>query len=496
MKWLTGLMVLLGIASVLQPAVAAPSARYTLDWALEEASGKADELTIAQLEYEAGIQEANAVRSAALPMVNFSTGGSYMNQSIEGQGIATGGTPPGIDRVDGGAFNWSLNLSQPLITFGRVGSAVKIARLRRKMLGENRQLAEDLFYLTVTQAFTQAYLAQEQLRVAEKSAESAVRLLSRVKMDMEAGAVSRRDLLRVQAQKEGAEAQLLTAQNSLETAIIRLEDLIEAEVDRSAGFDLQSASFVAPPAQGGRHTTSLHYRLQDYGLRMTRLQAKTERALLFPQISLVAGINNQFMVYDSAGLTEDIMAAMGPTGEESRNADNTSIAGTETSADNSTAAEQLAELQEMLNNLPKVTDYYNPDFFNYSVGLQLTWTLFDGLRTRSSYRQIRANAEKARLQLKKLEEEDAAAVTEARNTLASLERSMAAAQLALEAAEKAYSQTDEDFTAGFADITTLLDTERQYREAEQAVSGLRVRKLLTVAQLKLALGLPVYKEAQ
>ena len=149
--------------------------------------------------------------------------------------------------------------------------------------------------------------------------------------------------------------------------------------------------------------------------------------------------------------------------------------------------------EDLSFELPKFSDYFNDDYVNYTIGLQLTWNIFDGRRSIAKYRQARINFEKADRELKILNEENEEAIEEARSLIHTLKKTRKAVLLQIESARAAFDHVQDDYTNGFVDYTTLIETERQLREAEKGLSEMNIQKLLTVAQYKIALGIPLVK---
>jgi multidrug efflux system outer membrane protein len=143
--------------------------------------------------------------------------------------------------------------------------------------------------------------------------------------------------------------------------------------------------------------------------------------------------------------------------------------------------------------VPKVSSYFDPDYINWAIGLQLSWTIFDGRRSWATYRKTRIEAEKADREYDKKLEENAATIREARDALEVLTQNAEAARLGLSAARSAFEQAQRDYELGTEDITTLLAVEAEMLNAELAVEQLRANRVLAVATLRLALGVPVYE---
>ncbi len=440
---------------------------YSLREILLIAGENSDQLKIIASQNEAGRQQVRFYRSEAYPMVSFSAGATVASQS--NQQSSAGGMydaleeifrmmPPDTsaggggasysapDRLTGTNYNWGLTVSQPLVTFGRVGNALKLAGMQDSVLDLTAEMQENVLYLSTMSAFSEAYLAQRQLEIAEKSLATAKRLMERTKVEVANGAGSRLDYLTAEARYGGARAEFLTAQSNRVISRRRLSRLIGFERPDGYRVTLDGAGeFAQPPEE--RKGLSVEYTLKGLESGMRSAQAKYERSKLFPSIYLAGGLNSS--AYYS--LDDD----------KSANAANDALV--------------------------------DPDNFNYSIGLQLSWSLFDGFRTVSAKRQAEAQARVAELEQKQIGEKDQIAIQEGFERLGVIEESIEAVSAQLDASRRAFELADEDFTRGYVDMTTYLDTEKKLREAETRLSSLQMQKILTVAQLKFTMGLPVYE---
>ncbi|MFW5774930.1 MAG: TolC family protein, partial [Chitinivibrionales bacterium] len=193
---------------------------------------------------------------------------------------------------------------------------------------------------------------------------------------------------------------------------------------------------------------STEYTLKGLQAQMRETQGEYERSGLYPSIYLLGSIDNSVQI-----LTDDFY--------ETLNQDETDIA--------------------------------MPDKFNYTIGLQLQWNLFDGFRTPAARAQALAESRKARAEQKQLGEQNEIALQESRERLQVLSQSMDAVNSQLAAARRAFELVEDDYTRGYVDISDYLETEKNLREAEKRLYELQMQRLLTIGQLRMNLGVPVYE---
>jgi HAE1 family hydrophobic/amphiphilic exporter-1 len=455
---------------------------YSLEDVLAIAAQRSDQIAIIDAQHEAGRQQVRFYRSEAYPMVSFSAGATAISQSLKQQtggagsslsGGAGGGSgmpksrqaQPGggqqqaavsyPERLGGQAYNWAISLMQPLITFGRVGNALKLAGMQDSVLELTADMRENVLYLSAMSAFSEAYLAQRQFEIAEKSLATARRLMERTKVEVENGAGSKLDYLTAEARYGGARAEFLTAQSDRTLSRRRLSRIIGLDREQNYVLWLDTASaFVRPPqTQKG---LSVEYTLKGLESGMRKAQARYERSKLFPSVYLSGGVSTSAFYNQD----DEYQLLLAQTGSEAN---------------------------------PPNSAIVDPDFVNYSIGLQLSWTLFDGFRTAAARYQAEAQGRVAALEQKQIGEKDEIAIQEGFERLDVIEESVVAVSAQLDASQRAFDLADDDFTRGYVDMTVYLDTEKKLREAEARLSSLRMQKILVIAQLKFTMGLPVYE---
>ena len=480
-------------------AAVQPEHSYPLEQILAIAASNASQLKIIDTKMEAGYAEVAMYRANAMPYLTFGSGANIVSQSQatanmqqelslamfsallppDTSGAATGGAQSGFDlplpdRINGYAFNWGLNLQQPIITFGKIRSAIRLARMRDCTLKEMQKLERDLFFLRVIQEFSAAYLAQLDVTINKASLDRSRQLKTRLETEFSAGRTIKRELLRIEALVQGDRAQLHASKGSFTTSQKRLLQTINFGDSGSIVLTIDEyGTLTLPPPSSG--PGSIQLSLKKNEAAMYKEQIKYIRSSFFPSIDLVAGINNQFMTFDTSGLIDDFIG--GSSTNEMERAQRYAA---------------MAELFEEYN--PKPSKYFDPDFFNYSIGLQLNWTLFDGFRTRSQYRQAKYKAIQALLELEEMDNEQKIAIEEARNQIATIDSTLKAVVLQQEASRMALEQTERDYTDGMTDFSTLLDTDKEYRAVTRQLNGLKIQRVLALAQLRIAMGLPVYGE--
>jgi len=245
----------------------------------------------------------------------------------------------------------SLTLSQPLFS-ARVGTALRAARLYREWTEASIRNASDAVRFDVIRAYCQARLSAHLLEVKETALETADRQLSETQSRRRQGMASHYDELRATVEVSNCKAQVLQARDALDLAYTSLFRLVgaspESRVDLVDPLPFVPESIPLPDAV----RTALAHRADlaaaDYAVRLQREAVANARADYYPTLSAFA--------------------------------------------------------RETLAN-PDPHDSSSDDWGDeWQVGLQASWTLFDGLARRGALRQQQAQLAQLELDLRDAEE--------------------------------------------------------------------------------------------
>lgn len=430
--------------------------KYSLQDILSIASKRGSRMEIIQTRTDADLQQVEIYKAEAYPNVDFVTSFGYANQSLQGRPFESALF---IDRIDGYLFSWSFSLQQPVFKFGQIINSFKLASLSRKITQNSSDLQRDNYLLEVINQFIQAYTGQFDYLIATQSLNRSERIYGRTSLDFETGRVSKRELLRIQASLEGDRALLLSSASNRALSIKKLNILVGLQDSADYLLVLDTAgSFLQFPSQS--NTENLQIVLKRLEADVNTYLRKNAWSSFFPSINLTGSIFNEFMAVDTSGLTE--LATLEPD-----------------------AGEGVPEI-------PVSSDFFNPDLINYSIGLELSWNIFDGKRSFAQYRQAKQQEKATFLELEQMERENRNEIQEVKNQISVADNTIEAYRLQFEASQKALQQADMDFQDGFIDAISYLEIEQEYRNAALNLDNQRLRRLLLQAQLRVALGLRIF----
>jgi outer membrane protein TolC len=146
-------------------------------------------------------------------------------------------------------FDFSLSLTQPLYVGGKVGAALKIARVYEMYWIEKvRQIETDVIF-NAESIFYQALLAESNLEVLEKSLEQLSHNLDVAEKSFDQGIISEYEMLRARVEKLNVEPQLIGAESNLKVSRKRLKSYLglPLEEELTLAADLSDTADIQLP---------------------------------------------------------------------------------------------------------------------------------------------------------------------------------------------------------------------------------------------------------
>ncbi len=128
----------------------------------------------------------------------------------------------------------------------------------------------------------------------------------------------------------------------------------------------------------------------------------------------------------------------------------------------------------------------------YSVGVALRWTIFDGLATSSAHREQAAATTIARTQLSTMQRQEKADLKAAKETVQVMKTIHQASSEAMEATNLALTKMESDFKAGTATLQSILEIQTELSNAEKRVYEAYANRILAAAKYRLASGVDLY----
>jgi outer membrane protein TolC len=331
--------------------------------------------------------------------------------------------PPGVDFTprEQTLYGLRLEVSQPLFTWGKIGAAVRLARLA----AEAAEAQIDAAGLDTAERAARAYFqllgAREALATVKIQRQARQEALDVVRARLELGDATRLEVLQAEAALAEVEPQIAASEGAVEVA--------QAALKTALGLSTSEQIDVRPAV---RRT------LPDVPPREALLAlAQRERSELTDLERQDQALGMQRKVRRAEGRPHlDLDGNYGRTVRELQNLD-------------------------------------QPLYDDWRVGITLSWEFFDGNRRRGQIAQIESQRQQLRYQRQNLQNQIDLEVDQAWNGYRTARQRLAASERSVAAAREARRVAEENYREGVALQADLLSA--QERETSAEVESVRAR---------------------
>ena len=429
------------IALAAAVAVAPDPIRLTLDEALAQGLANSHRLAEAAARGEAAAAAADERHAALLPQIAAQASYTRTNH-IDTFGVLL---PTGQLRViypdipDN--YRTRLDLQWPIYTAGRLDALERASRTDAAAASDDLMAARADLRLEITRAFWALVTAIESVRVVDQSVARVDAHLRDVRNQFAAGLVPPNDVSSVEAQR--------SRQRVLQIQARANRDIVEADLARLVGAAPGTAIEPVAPPEAPRAESEPRYDLA--ALVDTARRQRAERAAVSRRLDAAAERQQA-----AAAGNKPVVAIGGGVDYGRPN--------------------------------PRIFPRQRSWRESWDAGVNVSWSLFDGGRTRA---ETAGAAATARALKERLADIDATLAVEVRQRVSELESARAAVSAAADgvrAAADAQRVVGDRFAAGIATSTDLLDAQVALLQSEldrtQAIANTR----LAEARLDRALG--------
>jgi outer membrane protein TolC len=405
--------------------------------------------------------------------ISFGAFSQRQRDSLSAAGIALdsgGGNPFGVDNE----FMGGLQLTQTLYSkqaFASVRGSQQFKDVSRFARDRQVQVTTN----NVMTAFYQAILARERAEVRTQRVERAEETLREVSLRVRRGVIPKAQRLGAEVELANARTQMIEARSAADLAKDDLKRLIGLSPDRPVELDgalrdqaddglqqisLETLSMPRAVDQAIENRPDLQRARLNVELRDIQKEAST--AAFYPTVEAVANFNYSGRVPD----------------------DRTRIETTDPRPENRPNPFYFAEQER---------GFFSDDFWNpsLSVGLQLSWNLFDGFQRSARVQQAEIQRQRARTQLDQLRQAVTVEVRRAVRDLETARERIAAQRTTVRRAELNYDHVAQRVDEGVANPL-------EQREASDQLDQSRLNYLQAVydylvarSDLETALGQPL-----
>lgn len=365
-------------------SLSAQSTKFTLKACIEYAWMNNLDVRQYILNYETSKIDARQTRTQLLPSLSAGAGQNYQ----------FGRT---IDRFTNTFVNQTIrtnniNLNANFVLYNglQYENAIRSQDALLKASQENIQTIKNQIALSVSSAFLQTIQAEESIKNAEFQILSTTTRIERAQKMVDAGTTDLSALLSLKAQLANEKLNLITAQNSKASAILNLKTLMQMPFENDLDIEL--------PVIAGELMSNTLDALQIYSIALGNMpqvkaanyqaesagiQSRISRGNMAPTIALYGNIST---VYSQNAKTI------------------TSVTQTGTAVIGVTQNTNEAVIQPTFNYNTKTIDFGKQikDNLGQSMGVSLSWNLFNGFQVQNQYQKSKINLQISELNLMKV----------------------------------------------------------------------------------------------
>jgi outer membrane protein len=364
------------------------------------------------------------------------------------KGGGGGASPLGNQRVfdvSENRFDYGIQVSQPIYSFGRVGEAYHVAGIIQHSQAEANRRSRQELELQTLDAFYALITARARIEVTRAAIQRQTQTVNFLQSNLQMGSGQRSSVLLAVSSLKALIPDRIRAERDTDAARMALNRLvgrpIEAPLEIDTAVQDFSLSNVDTSQQGvqnilGQRPDLTALRLQKESLQG---QATYSRMQYLPSLGFQGKLG---------------ILAFEPDGQ--------------------------------------LTDFNND--LEWQVGLGLQWTIFDGLSQSSKAKEYDSDARGAALSERQSWAMARIEIATAFRDAAAADTAYQASLDARDAAADAQRLLADDFHAGKGQITDLLSSEEGLRNADLSLVDARYQKVRAYAALRVALGMDLIEE--
>ena len=341
-------------------------------------------------------------------------------------------------------YGYKIVASQPIYTFGKVGTAIKVAGQYDASVRQTYTRNIQQLQLTGLDAFYSVVLSQMALSISERSLNRKKELYDFLNRNFALGSGSKAQILATLVDVKNQETDLVRVRQVLSTAKLQLCALLGRPLTDS--IDLDTSSEIS-----GLMSSSIP--TESDAVQTALAQRGDLRSLSFLKDATLGGAK----IYKS--MYYPTIAAQGAFGPN---------------------ATDIKELVKWDNR-------------NWSVGVALNWTIFDGFANSAISKQYVSDAKKLEIAQGVFSKQIQIEISQALSEITAADSNLIASKEGLSAAQESYDLTNENFKQGSGQFVEVEQADERLSQAEMGLMNARYRAIRSRAALTVAMGRDIVK---
>ncbi len=429
----------------------------TFDGAVARALRDGEEVRSAVASVDAAEAQIGVARSTGLPQLRLNSGYSQVVENARATIVGA---------VFGQAYTYtaSAQLSQPLFLGGRVVAGARAAGAVRGAARASTAEVRGQVVVDVERAYLNALFTRRLIEIQRSNLKLADDRVAQAQQLENAGRASRYDVLRLKVERANLEPSLVQAQNDYAIAVLNLRRLVNVPAERPLALtsELDTIALrrllVTVDTAPGFGELRPAVRAAELTRAAREAGVRVARADLFPSVT--------------ATLTAGYLALPASNGLPTK--------GGFTSADNCPPGSATGRVCQN-----------NGWFGDRNFGFQVSWPIFDGLRTKSNLENAHALVDQSNIQLALVREQVALEGAAARAEFGRARTLFDARRETVAEANEAYGLAVLRNTRGVGTTLDVSDAQLNLVRAEVNAARAIYDVFLAAAELARATGRPI-----
>lgn len=429
----------------------------TFDAAVQRALRDGEEVRSALVSIDAADAQIGIARAAGLPQLRLNSGYSQVVENARATIVGS---------VFGQAYTYTANaqLSQPLFLGGRVVAGARAAGAVRGAARANTGEVRGQVVVDVERAYLNALFTKRLIEIQRSNLKLADDRVAQAQQLENAGRASRYDVLRLRVERANLEPSLVQAQNDYAIAVLNLRRLVNVPAERPLALTSEVDTIALRRLLGTVDTVPgvgeirSAVRAAELTREAREAGVRVARADLFPSVT--------------ATLTAGYLALPASNGLPTK--------GGFTSATNCPPGSATGRVCQN-----------NGWFGDRNFGFQVSWPIFDGLRTKSNLENAHALVDQSTIQLALVREQVALEAAAARAEFGRARTLFDARRETVAEAREAFDLAVLRNTRGVGTTLDVSDAQLNLVRAEVNAARAIYDVFLAAAELARATGRPI-----
>lgn len=376
-----------------------------------------------------------------------------------GISLGGGGNPFGVDNE----FRSGISITQTLFNgsaFSAISGAEQLKDVNQRAVDRQMQTVAD----RVRQAYYDALFAQERVQVLEQRVQRTRTTLQEVSTQVRQGVTPKFQRLSTEVELSNTQTQLVQAENGADLALDNLKNTLGISVDRPIRLDgsleVNNPSLYREVSMERAVQTALDRRPDVEQARLAvelrQVQENTVRAEYLPRLSAVANFNYTGRVPDDRELT-------------------------------------LSDPNDPFAFSTQSRGFFEDDFWNpsVSVGLQLSWNIFNGFQTSARVEQQQVAVRRAEIDFEQTRHAVELEVRRALRNLEDAQQRIQNQQQNIQRAETNYQFVSQRVQQGVSSQLELREASDQLDQSRLNYLQAAHDYLVALSAFETAVGIPI-----